>query len=267
MKKLLFGAIASYMILAGANSCTDKTDDSRIVEFRTVENGSAFRLLNSAAEYGCGEDIIFADSVNLVVPTRVFGADIRPLLDSIMSVAFDTVGSDFDAVMKEHLLSTAGRLGYAVEPVDTTYADGFNNVTGSVVNLSPHVLAYCVTTAEYQPRAAHAMTTNYYINYDMDSAFVLTFDMLFNTKMNDRLIAAIQTQADALEQVIGPTTISELPAHNNFMLAPSGEIIFEFQPYEVASYAQGAIRVAFYPYELADYMTPFAKDYFGLNDL
>lgn len=51
------------------------------------------------------------------------------------------------------------------------------------------------------------------------------------------------------------------------MLAPGGEIVFVYQPYEVASYAQGKIRVSFYPYELVDYMTPFAVNYFKLSDI
>lgn len=264
---MFYCAVGTALIALGAASCSRTPAEDRSVDFRVVEHGSAYRLLHSAAEYGTDEDIIFADSVSLVLPEHVFGADIKPLTDSIMSLAFDTVGADFDAVMRSHVLSTAKQLGYAVEPVDTTAADGFNVVSGSVVNLSPELLVYCVSTADYQPRAAHGMATNFYINYDMLSGRVLTFDDLFNPKMRANLVAAMQTQADALEQVIGPTTITELPAHDNFMISASGEIEFVFQPYEVASYAQGTIRVKFYPYELVDYMTPFAKDYFGLNDL
>jgi hypothetical protein len=90
---------------------------------------------------------------------------------------------------------------------------------------------------------------------------------IFRPETTDSLVATIQTQADALEQVIGPTTITALPANDNFMLAPGGEIVFVYQPYEVASYAQGKIRVSFYPYELVDYMTPFAVNYFKLSDI
>lgn len=265
MKKLIFYAVGTALLAAGAASCGHGADDRR-VEFRVAEHGSSFRLLNSAAEFGSDEDMIFADSVNLVIPMRVFGADINPLLDSIMSLAFDSVGADFDAVMRDHLLSTASGIGYAVEPVDTTAADGFNVVTGTVVNLSPELLVYCVTTSEYPPAAAHGMTTSYYINYDMASGRVLTLREIFDNKRLNDLAAAIQTQADALEQIIGPTGITELPSHDNFMLSPSGEIVFVYQPYEAASFAQGAIKVSFYPYELVDYMTPFGKKYFRLAD-
>lgn len=96
---------------------------------------------------------------------------------------------------------------------------------------------------------------------------VLSARDIFRPETTDSLVATIQTQADALEQVIGPTTITALPANDNFMLAPGGEIVFVYQPYEVASYAQGKIRVSFYPYELVDYMTPFAVNYFKLSDI
>lgn len=266
MRTLLYSAMAAAVIALCATSCGRSVDD-RGVEFRVAEHGSAFRLLNSASEFGIGEDVVVADSVSFILPSHIYGADINPLLDSIMSLAFDSVGADFDAVMRGHVLSTAGQLGYAVEPVDTNAADGFNTIVGSVVNMTPELLVYSVRTDEYKPRAANGMSTEYYINYDMARGRVLTFDSLFEPSRQQDLVAAIQSQADAIEQVIGPTTITELPYRSNFMLSPSGEIVFVYQPMEVASHAQSFIRIPFYTYELAEYMTPFAKEYFKLNDL
>ena len=63
------------------------------------------------------------------------------------------------------------------------------------------------------------------------------------------------------------TTITDLPCDNNFYISSEGEIVFSYQPYEVASYAQGIIDIPFYPYELVSYMTPYAINFFGLTDL
>ena len=42
-----------------------------------------------------------------------------------------------------------------------------------------------------------------------------------------------------MEASIGSTDITEIPCGGNFYLTPDGEIVFSYQPYEVASYAQG----------------------------
>lgn len=255
-----------------AFSCsTDGSRETGRVAFESVESSASYRLLNSAREYGSDEDIVYSDSVNMLLPTCLYGHDVAPLRDSIMKLAFDTVGSDISSVLDGYMQHTISQFGYPTERADSLpaghTADGFNNIEGSVVNLTSELLVYCVSTDDYQPRAAHGMSTRFYLNYDLRSDKVLSASDLFKPELTDSLVAAIQTQADALEQVIGPTTITALPAGDNFMLAPSGEIIFVYQPYEVASYAQGMIRVSFYPYELVDYMTPFAVSLFRLTDL
>lgn len=269
---IVSGALSAALLAILATGCTGTSSPSDgAISFNTLETGAAYRLLNSAREFGTDEDITFTDSVRLVMPHKLFGHDATALRDSIMKVAFDSTGTDTKAVINGYMDRTAAMFGYPVEHADSlapgTTPDGFTTVDGSIVNLTPELLVYCVTTSDYQPRAAHGMTTNYYINYDMRDHRVLAFADVFDTARTDSLTAAIQTQADALEQVIGPTTIAALPEGNNFMLSPTGEIVFVYQPYEVASYAQGTIRVSFYPYELVDYMTPFAVKYFGLSDI
>lgn len=262
-------AIGAAMLAALATGCNEQSKKG--LEFFVVEGGGTYRLFNSAREFGTDEDITFTDSVSIMLPNALFENDVRPLYDSILKVAFDTVGTDYDGIVAKYMTRTIEQFGYNFERVDSvnpgTEADGFNTVSGTLVNLTPDLLVYSVSTSDYQPRAAHGLTTTYYINYDIRGGRVLSFNDLFDAGRADSLAAAIQTQADALEQVIGPTTIASLPAGNNFMLSPGGEIVFVYQPYEVASYAQGAIRISFYPYELVEYMTPFAIKYFNLSDL
>lgn len=274
MRKIFtLGALsAATLIAAVATGCTGTAASGEgAMSFATVETGTAYRLLNSAREFGTDEDIVFTDSVSLIMPQRLMGHKADALRDSILSVAFDSVGADTRSVISGYMDRTAAVFGYPVEKVDTlaagTTADGYTRTDGTIVNLTPELLVYCVTTSDYQPRAAHGMSTSYYINYDMAGQRVLGFRDLFDPAKTDSLTMAIQTQADALEQVIGPTTIAALPEGDNFMLSPTGEIVFVFQPYEVASYAQGTIRVAFYPYELVEYMTPFAVRFFKLDDI
>jgi hypothetical protein len=77
----------------------------------------------------------------------------------------------------------------------------------------------------------------------------------------------IAEQAEAMSDMIGPTTVGDLPADGNFYISSEGEIVFAYQPYEVASYAQGPINIPFYSYELIDYMTDEGIALFHLEDL
>ena len=263
---------APCAILLGAAmaGCNPSAGNHKGASFDIVEDGAVYALANSAREFGADEDITFSDSVSLILPSSLFGADVKPLCDSIMKLAFDTVAESADASIDRYLESTVARLGYPytkIEDDTDVVPDGFNKVSGKVVNLSPELLVYCVTTSDYQPRSAHGMTTNFYINYSISLQRVLTFADIFESSKIPALVAAIQTHADAIETIIGPTTISELPAGNNFKITPGGEIEFVYQPYEVASYAQGTIRVPFYPYELATFMTPFGHQYFKISDI
>lgn len=272
MKKTAILCLGAAILLSSlAVGCSGGSEAGGSIEFKTIKSGTTYRLLNSAREFDADGDITYADSVCLLMPVRIAGADIAPLRDSIMSLAFDSVGSDINTIMEKYIERTASQLGYPLERLDSmpsgTTPDGFTSVDGSVVNLTPEVLVYCVSNYQYQPHAAHGMSTDFYINYDIAGSRVLSARDIFRPETTDSLVATIQTQADALEQVIGPTTITALPANDNFMLSPGGEIVFVYQPYEVASYAQGKIRVSFYPYELVDYMTPFAVNYFKLSDI
>jgi hypothetical protein len=111
------------------------------------------------------------------------------------------------------------------------------------------------------------MTDNQYISYIIPKAKILTITDLFTPEGIEALPKVIQQQADELSSAIGPTEIESLPAGNNFYISNDGQIIFAYQPYEVASYAQGEIQVPFYPYELVQYMTTYAINRFRLADL
>ena len=81
------------------------------------------------------------------------------------------------------------------------------------------------------------------------------------------LPALIARRAIEQEATFGPTKISSLPANDNFYISADGEIVFAYQPYEIASYAQGFINVPFFPYELAEHMTPAGLAIFGLDSI
>lgn len=246
--------------------------DNRAVEFVGETKAAAFTLAGSADVFQRDNDLVYYDSVNMLMPSVINNHDITPLRDSIISLAFDTVGVKTHDIIETYLSKAASRTGFEAIPTEDTDSvrlncDGYEFVTGTAANLTPEYLGYCVTTMYYIPGAAHGMTTRYYINYDIKSCKVFTAADIFTPEGLVELPAVIRKRAQDMASFTGPVTITDLPSRNNFYVSASGEILFVYQPYEAASYSQGFISVPFDPYELADLMTAYGLKYFNLDDL
>ena len=87
------------------------------------------------------------------------------------------------------------------------------------------------------------MYTTYYVNYDMAAGSIVSLDDLFTPEGKASLVESIRSQAKEMRDVIGPTDITGLPSKDNFFLTNDNSIVFSYQPYEVASYAQGEIQI------------------------
>ena len=267
---LPLAAIAAAVLATacGTREPAPAAPDTRM-EFATLTGTYSYRLEGSATDFMRDSDIRCFDSASLVMPVHILGHDITPLRDSILRLAFDTVAQPAEA-MNAYFRSQALKNGYPAEPYtpasdSEATADGLLMVDGSIVNLSAGWLTYCVTTASSEPGAAHGITSNRYINYSITNGRLVTLDSLFTQAGLKALPALIARQATRLRPVLGDTSIDALPADDNFLVAADGTIIFAYQPYEVASYAQGEIRVPFYPYQLSDLMTASGLRLFHLD--
>ncbi|MDO4319845.1 MAG: RsiV family protein [Bacteroidales bacterium] len=264
IKTLLPCAIAAAAMLG---SCDGNRGDNRI-QFENLTAKAAYRLQGTAGDFDCDSDLLWFDSVSIVMPESLYGHDIKPLRDSILRYAFDTIAAP-DEAMKAFFTATIEESGY--NPVEITVndsieaaAEGLTYVNGNVASLSGDWLTYCVTTAVNMPRAAHGLSINKYITYAMNEGRILTLSDIFTPEGIKALPAIIRDQAKRMADIIGPTSITALPSGDNFMISNDGSIIFAYQPYEVASYAQGEIRIPFYAYQLSEYMSPTGLRLFHL---
>lgn len=271
------GALAVVLAVTMV-SCSHeaKTDDEavarqqRTIALEKVTYQKSHQLSGSAADYFTEHDLVYTDSVSLLMPGEIYGRRSEGLYKAIVELAFDTVAPDVNTLVDKFVSADIHQFGYEaaeVATVDIQHADGFALLAGSVVNLTPGLLVYQLQSSSYAPAAAHPMTTCYYLNYLLDSDRTLTVAELFQKAKMPELVKQISARAREMADVLGPTTIDSLPDRDNFYLNPHGEIVFVYQPYEVASYAQGMISISFEPYELIDCLTPFGLSYFGLEDL
>lgn len=272
--------MAAALAAAAFISCSqssEKTDSEQSainrresIRFSAIQLQTSNRLVGSADDYFRDNDIIYTDSISLVMPDTLPGIDLSSLRDSIIRMAFDTTGTDINHIISDFVSRDAQQFSYPTETVEATdinSADGFDLIVGSVINYNPSLLVYEVANSSYMPVAAHGITTRNYINFDLVDGRMLDGAFMFDSAKRKELAGVIAARAREMTEIIGPTEIDSLPDNDNFYISPEGEITFVYQPYEVASYAQGLISISFYPAELADYLTPGAMKYFHLDDL
>lgn len=240
------------------------------IEFESIQYQASNELSGSAGDFFRDADVVYTDSITMVLPRTIYGKDMTALRDSVVRMALDTLGTNVDSLINGFVQRDARQFTYPIKPVapvSITQADGFNYINASVVNLTPSLVVYMVASSIYEPGAANGLTTHFYINYDLDSMKVLDGKYMFLPDKRKELSSIIASRAGEMTEIIGPTQIDSLPDGDNFWINPDGEIVFVYQPFEVASHAQGLISIEFYPYELFDCLTPEAVKYFNLGDL
>lgn len=271
---LIPAAAAAVAAVAAMTSCSDNKQES--ISFSTVQQGACYALEGSGEVFGQDSDILYVDSVSLLMPERLGNCDLTELRDSIMSIALDTTGLSVENAVDTWLDKCAGESGWKARRLQGTPAAdgaagmfaGFTYAYGYVVNLAPELLVYCIQTDSYNPGAAHGMSNHSYLNFSLEGeGSMITLEKIFTPDGLKALPARIAEQAEAMSDRIGTTQVTDLPGGGNFYISSEGEIVFSYQPYEIASYAQGTIDIPFYPYELVGFMTPLGISLFHLEDI
>lgn len=270
----IIAATAATAILA-LGACSKSTPDnvSDSISFDKTEVQKSYRLIGTAEDFDTENDLSFGCQADLLMPTSLLGHDTKALRDSIFSAAFDTCGNATTEIIAASLRKAATESGYAIadtimpdtlikqEPSFLSRYDGFSSTEGYLESVTPRYLVYAITNSTYMPRAAHGMYTTRYINYDLVSGRVITLRELFTAEGLAKLPDLITAKASQMEGTIGRTEISSLPSNGNFYLNNSGEIVFAYQPYEVASYAQGEVQIPIQAYMLSEILSPFGNDF------
>lgn len=262
---------AAALAVLGLASCSNSSDTARrdtSIEFETLSRHEVYRLDNTAKTFMTDNDICYEDSAVIIMPKKVYGNDISGLRDSIISAAFDTVapfGDAADACFRKVIGESGYTATLANDSTPRNDADGLSLINGDVFSMSSSLLTYRVSTYQYFPGAAHGLTVTKYITYDMDGGRIITLSDLFTAEGLAKLPAMIRERAVQLAPAIGPTDITALPAMGTFYISLDDAVVFVYQPYEVASYAQGAIAISFYPYQLTELLTPAGAKLFGLE--
>lgn len=267
---VLAGAVA---LLAGVASCSQKEETSKAADttiaFSEIKGTAAYVLENSATDFHRDADVTFFDSASIVMPTVIYNQDITALQDSILKTAFDTVSTDHKQAMESYFKASANDFGYQAkelknDSINLSDAGGIAIISGEVFNLNSDRLTYLVDVATSAPGDAHGITNSRFFTYSISKAKIINLSDIFTPEGLEKLPELIQKRASQLVSTLGPTDITTLPSQGNFYITLHNEVVFVYQPYEVASYAQGLITVPFAGYTLSEYLTPTGREILNL---
>lgn len=272
MKSLYTISLATIACLALSLGACRKADNyvDNSVAFNRVQYRQAYILKGSANDYGHEGDLTYGTEVDMLMPTALYGHDVNTLTDTIMNRTFGKFGEAHLDIIKESMRAQAASLEYALadtvlpDSLTANYnflscVDGFSAVQGDVETLTPSVLSIALTISAYQPAAAHGNYGTLYVNYDLENGQIIELTDIISSDALPAVLDRVKDIARTMSAVTGPTDIDALPAGDNFYITASNEIVFSYQPYEVASYAQGEIQIPVPACLIATSLTPLGN--------
>ena len=205
-------------------------------------------------------------TLRLVLPTTIAGEEPTELRHAMMQTFFcDSVSTTLPEAIERFLSEPLG-----MEDGTYTNLTVVDSANTDYMQLSDHSIDIHVKTLttrwlvleseayEYFAGAAHPMNGSFYLNYDLKQGYMLTLDDIVNDRDHLAvLLSRLYSEQRSDGRPYGyATTLSQtggfdIPVTDNFYLTSEG-LAFVYQPYEIASYAEGVqtIRVSFY--ELLD---------------
>lgn len=267
-------AISSLSMLCSC-SCSPSGSGDGAPEVTSMQ--VAMDLKNADAFYrapapGGGDSIYVNLSASLQWPTRVGDADLAVLGDSILAIGFNApAGTSPEQAMRQFASEASARamLPDSVQPQAVAQVPGavtgvwYSIVNGSVVEINERMVTYVVTASGYQG-GAHPYTASRPFTYDLAHGRVVTMDNLFVRGSHDAVLSVVK-RALARARNVEVAQLADAGIFVDQFTDPGQPyvtddvLMFHFNPYDIACYADGPIDVAVYPDEVARWLTPEAK--------
>lgn len=286
LKQTLFPAIALTLLGAAATSCGNSAKSEtngkeageptaqNVIEFATYADSVGYVV----SDFIEGEPVYAAAKYSIVWPEEIGQQDFKAMRDSLISLTFGAAPeTSFANAAKEYLTSPlqnfyADMSGNVPEYQTVSYNEAIsaagNNeqtLTSEVTLLTPDLLVVKATNYIYYYHAAHGMTSVAYLNYSIKNHQILDASNLFKPGNDTAILDLINNAAKAKYSEEGELFEEPISTYANFKVT-GDEIVFVYQPYEVAPYSTGIVEVPVSQYDLYRFLTPAAQTALGLTE-
>lgn len=245
-----------------AESCAKQSDQA--IEFETRVDSIGYLMPDLQ-----GDSPYFAARYSVVWPEKIGREDFEVLRDTLLQLTFGNCrATTFDDAA--HNFMTSGIKAYEEEgdstishvrvPFETAF-DAVNNnvrlVSSDVTLLTPKVLVVQVNTYDYAYGSAHGMNMTRYLNYSLVDHRLMTAENIFKPGSSAAILDLINASAKEHypdEGTLFPRPISGMGS----LQITENDIMFVYQPYEVAPFSTGVVSIPVSKYDLYRFMTPHA---------
>ncbi len=259
--KTIIPLTAAAVFTLAVESCGSKTNEDTI-EFETRVDSVGYMT----PDY-FGDTVYTASKYSVVWPERIGQQDFDTLRDSLLALTFGSHKySDFDSAAKSFMsagideLKQDGDSLISYKPVsyDSAYDAAnrnFNEVETTVTLLTPKVLVIQAYNYQYYYGAAHGMNTMHYLNYSLVDHKLLNTHNMFKPGNEKAILDLINSSAKEHYPEEGSLSPDSISYFDEFQITEN-DIVFIYQPYDVAPYSTGVVRVPVSKYDLYRFFTP-----------
>ncbi|WP_295731864.1 RsiV family protein [uncultured Muribaculum sp.] len=255
--------------------------DSRINNFQVVQT-----IKSAERDYSyTGANAVFNDSipvyskvsVTIQWPDKMGAFNIKPLQDSLMAAIYESPKASIDETILAALEAPRGKDIYKMEPVDSIPTQKlamtlYNDKIASAVTFNPNFIVYQVMSSIYDG-GAHGMSVSRFINYDFDSARVITPELAFRPGSDEKLLDAVKNQlmkmygVSSLKDLNGKGVFSDQIFLSKEFYLQGYNIVFHYNPYDIAPYSTGSIDVPVPYYTISEYLSPEVLRLFASTEI
>ena len=216
------------------------------------------------------EEYSLHNTAEVIWPASIDGEVPADLQREIMKTAFgDSVSTTLDEALERFVKS-----GYALEEggiktiadTDSAHANAgeiMQSVSVEMAYAGARTYVFNIFMQQSFAGAAHGIYSQWYVTYDRTDKKVISADMLFTDKEKLRTLLENQRRADLKAQGADydDYMLEEFPISESFKIESSC-ITFVYQPYDIASYAEGiqTVTLSYYDMNQAGLLTPYAKE-------
>lgn len=268
--KISVAIVATAVTAVAAESCSRKASENAI-EFETRADSVGYMVTDVA-----GDTIYTAAKYSVVWPEKIGEDDLAVLSDSLLAYTFGTKATSFEEATGQFMLDGVNLLRsegdstftYVKVPYDTAYnADdrNYSFVVSDVTLLTTKLLVIQVYGYQYYYGAAHGMPSARYLNYSIADHKLLTAENMFKSGNTTAILDLINAGARKVYPTEGMLFDEPIRSLGTVQIEED-DITFVYQPYEVAPFSTGIVRIPISRFDLQRFLTPEAIEALSQNE-
>ena len=263
VSKLIVNCLALAALAVGVTACgKGNADKEGKSDVNTNLSFESFQF-DYVAQADTTDSVEGAKFIHLksegVLPRDLGSANIKTLRDSLLAMSGVTfTGEDSVDPKLPEGYSLTDAMPDSVDSCDEDYS----RISLALVN--PRIAVFEVSVYDYPYHAAHGMTTESYLNYDLTAGRILGLQDLLVKGYEKKLAELVRADVKAMNvSLLG--NLSDMQPSAQFAMTSNG-LMFSYNPYEIAPYSEGVVKVEVSLDQLveANLLSPLGKSLFNL---